>query len=69
MSYILQFTDSARFMGSSLSNLINSLSEGIHTIKCKFGYNDKKFENCSIKYKHCNCVLGYANVKDDLIEY
>ena len=34
-SYILQFIDSARFMTSSLSNLVNNLSEGIHTIKCK----------------------------------
>ena len=33
--YILQFIDSARFMTSSLSNLVNNLSEGIHTIKCK----------------------------------
>ena len=29
-------------MASSLSNLVNNLSEGIHRIKCKFGYNDKK---------------------------
>ena len=32
ISYILQFIDSARFMASSLSNLVNSLSEGIHKI-------------------------------------
>ena len=36
ISYILQFIDSARFMASSLSNLVNNLSEGIHRIKCKF---------------------------------
>ena len=30
--YILQFIDSARFMASSLSNLVNTLSEGIHRI-------------------------------------
>ena len=35
VSYILQFIDSARFMASSLSNLVNNLSEGIHKIKCK----------------------------------
>ena len=29
-------------MASSLSNLVNNLSEGIHRIKCKFGHNDKK---------------------------
>ena len=33
ISYILQFIDSARFMASSLSNLVNNLSEGNHRIK------------------------------------
>ena len=37
ISYILQFIDSTRFMASSLSNLVNNLSEGIHRIKCKLG--------------------------------
>ena len=49
--YILQFIDSARFMASSLSNLVNNLSEGIHRIKCKFGHikNVKNMElNISI---------------------
>ena len=32
ISYVLQFIDSARFMISSLSNLVNNLSEGIHRI-------------------------------------
>ena len=32
--YILQFFDSASFMVSLLSNLVNNLSEGIHRIKC-----------------------------------
>ena len=42
ISYILQSTDSARFMASSVSNLVNNLPEGIHRIKCKFGHNAKK---------------------------
>ena len=42
--YRLQFIDSARFMASSLSNLGNNLSEGIHEINCKYGHNDKKCE-------------------------
>ena len=29
---ILQLIDSARFMASSLSNVINNLSEGIHRV-------------------------------------
>ena len=69
ISYILQFIDSAKFMASSLSNLVNDLSEGIHRIKCKHGYNDKKCETCEIKYKHFDCFLEYTNFKDDLIEY
>ena len=49
ISYILQFINSARFMASSLSNLVNNLSEGIHRTKCKFGQNDKKCETSGIK--------------------
>ena len=47
--YILQFINSARFMASSLSNLVNNLSEGIHRTKCKFEQNDKKCETSGIK--------------------
>ena len=42
VSHILQFIDSARFMATSLPNLENNLSEGIHKIKCKYRYDDKK---------------------------
>ena len=31
-----------RFMASSLSNLVNNLSEGIHRIKYKFRHDDKQ---------------------------
>ena len=48
---------------SSLSNLVNNLSEGTHRIKCKFGHDDKKCQACGIKF------LEYTNFKDDLIEY
>ena len=54
ISYILQFIDSTRFMASSLSNLVNNLSEGIHKIKCKYRHEDKECENCGIKSKYCN---------------
>ena len=51
ISYSLQFIDSARFLASSLSNLVNNFSEGIHKIKCKHGHKyDKKYETCGIKY-------------------
>ena len=67
--YILQFIDSARFMTSSLSNLVNNLSEGIHRIKYKYRHDDKICETCRIKYKYCDCFLEYTNLKNDLIEY
>ena len=38
----MQFIDSTRFMESSLSNLVNNLTEAIHKIKCKYGHDDKK---------------------------
>ena len=51
ISYTLQFIDSARFMASSLSNLVNNLSEGLDKIKCKLKHGNKKFETFGIKYK------------------
>ena len=57
ISYILQFIDSAIFMASSLSNLVNNLSEGIHRIKCKYGHDDKKCETSGIKYKYSGCFF------------
>ena len=56
-------------MESSLSNLVNNLSEVIHRIKCKFGHDDKKCDTCEIKYKYYDCLLEYINFKEDLIEY
>ena len=40
----LQFIDCARFMGSSLSNLVNNIAERIHKIKCKYGHDNKTSE-------------------------
>ena len=54
ISCILQIIYSARFMASSLSNLVNNLYERIHGIKRKFGQDDK---TCEIKYKYCNYFL------------
>ena len=49
-SYILQFIDSVRFMVSSMTSLVNNLSEGIHGIKYKYGHDDKnvKFAELNI---------------------
>ena len=65
---MLQIIDCARFMAILLSIFINSLSEGNHRVKCKYGQDDKRYETCRIKYKYCDCYLDYPNLKDDLIE-
>ena len=67
--YILQFIDSGRVMASSLSNLVNNLSERIRRIKCTFRHDAKKCETCGIKYEYCDCFRKYINFKDYLIEY
>ena len=56
-------------MASLLSNPVNNLSERIHKIKCKFGYDNKKCRTCGIIYKNCDCFLEHTNFKDNLIEY
>ena len=53
ISYKIKFVGSARFMATSLSNLVDNLTEGI----------------CKIKCKDCDCFLEYKNVKDNLIKY
>ena len=51
----LKFDDSTRSMANSLPNFVDNLSEGIHTMKCKYRHNDKKCETCGISYGVCNC--------------
>ena len=53
ISYKLKFIDSARFMATSLSNLVDNLKEGIHKVKCKYW----------------DCLLQYESIKDNLIKY
>ena len=56
-------------MRSSLSSLVNNLTEDLQWVKCKSEHDDKKCETCGIKYKYCNWFLEYKNFKGDLIEY
>ena len=51
ISYLLQFIDSARFMASSISNLANNISAGIHRIKYKYRHDDKNYEIWGIKLR------------------
>ena len=52
ISYKIKFIDSARFMASSLSNLVGNIAEEIHKIKCK----------------DCDCFLEYESVTGNLIK-
>ena len=52
ISYKIKFIDSARFMATSLSNLVDNLTKGIHKITCK----------------DCHYFLEYESVKDNLIK-
>ena len=52
ISYKIMFTDSARFMATSLSKLVDNLRDGIHKIKCE----------------HCDCFLDYESVMDNLMK-
>ena len=56
-------------MGSSVWNLVNNLSEGVHKIKCKYGHNDKKCQTYRNKYNNCYCFLKYKNFQGDSIEW
>ena len=53
ISYRIKCVDSARFMASSLSSLVDNLAEAVHKIKCE----------------DCDCFLEYESVKDNLIQY
>ena len=54
-------------MASSLSNLVNNLSEEIYKMKFKYRHDGKKCETCKIKCKYCDYYLEYSDFKDDLI--
>ena len=47
-------------MANSLSNLVNSLSEGIHRIKCKYGHDDK---NVRLAELNISIATVFLNIK------
>ena len=56
-------------MASSLSNHVNNLAEGIHTVKWKYRHDNKKCETCGFKYKNCMFCPERKNFRDDLNVY
>ena len=69
VSYILQFIDSTRFMASSLSILVNDLSEGIHRIKYKFYCCKRMLILIKIWLIGKNSMKGHYLKKDDFYSY
>ena len=51
ISYKIKFIDCARFMGNSLSNLVDNLADRIY----------------EINNKYCDCFLKYERINDMLI--
>ena len=47
-------------MASSLSNLVNDLSEGIHRIKCRYGHDDK---NVRLVELIISTATGFLNMQ------
>ena len=43
-------------MASSLSNLVNNFSEGIHKVKCKYGHDDAKYVNAFLKIQNLEMI-------------
>ena len=71
ISYNMKFIGSTRFMASSLSNLVNNLTEGIHKVKCKDCGCFLEYENVkenSVKHKCLSCNKDYSNKFDDKLK-
>ena len=69
MSYVLQFINTARFITSSLSNLVNNLSEGIHKIKCKYGHDDKKLWDLWDYTRSVRLFSYFAVLKNTILNF
>ena len=51
----------AKFMASSISDLVFNLAEWLYAIKCKYRHDNKICETCRINYKNYECFLEYTN--------
>ena len=68
ISYKIKLFHNARFMASSLSGLVDNLTEGIYKTKCKDCDCSLKYESVkdnSIKYKCLSCKKEYSNKLDE----
>ena len=56
-------------MASSLSNLVDKLSEVLHRIKCNFRHDGKDVKHVEIDRSIVTVFFEYKNFKDNLIDY
>ena len=64
----MKFIDTAKFMASSLSNLVDNLAEGIQKIECKDCDCFREYESFSDdlrKHKCLSCNRDYSNKLDE----
>ena len=62
ITYKIKFIDSYKFMASSLSKLVDNLSEGIHNnkcVNCNYCLDYIKIKNEKLILECCNCKQRY----------
>ena len=63
-SYKIKFIDTKKFMVTSLSNIVDNLTERIQKMMCKdcnCFVEYKSVKDNSTKYKHLSCSKDYSN--------
>ena len=71
ISYKIKFIDSARFMASSLSNLVDNLTEEIQKIEskdCDRFLEDESVKDNSMKYNCLSCNKDNSNKIDEELQ-
>ena len=72
IKYKIKFVDSFRFMSSSLSNVVDDLSQGLHSdkcIDCKSCLGDMMFKDTQLIFRCFECNKNYSkNFNKELIK-